>query len=70
MKSLQLTGRDTLLFKQDIEDRNLELIRLVQDSKFLVLGGAGSIGQALVKEIFQRKPKKRNYMVLEIPLKK
>ncbi|MFH4134527.1 polysaccharide biosynthesis protein, partial [Acinetobacter baumannii] len=27
-------------------------------SKFLVLGGAGSIGQAVVKEIFKRNPKK------------
>jgi UDP-N-acetylglucosamine 4,6-dehydratase len=29
----------------------------VSHSKFLVLGGAGSIGQAVVKEIFKRKPR-------------
>ena len=27
-------------------------------SKFLVLGGAGSIGQSVVKELFKRNPKK------------
>ena len=30
----------------------------IRKSKFLVLGGAGSIGQAVTKEIFKRNPKK------------
>ena len=37
------------------EDR---LSSIVSKSKFLVLGGAGSIGQAVSKEIFKRKPLK------------
>jgi FlaA1/EpsC-like NDP-sugar epimerase len=31
---------------------------MVSKSKFLVLGGAGSIGQAVTKEIFKRNPQK------------
>ena len=29
---------------------------MVQNSKFLVIGGAGTIGQAVTREIFRRKP--------------
>ena len=35
-----------------------QLDNKVRSSRFLVLGGAGSIGQAVVKEIFKRNPKK------------
>ncbi|HEY0889868.1 MAG TPA: UDP-N-acetylglucosamine 4,6-dehydratase [Nocardioides sp.] len=35
-----------------------ELTELVRSSRFLVLGGAGSIGQAVVKELFRRGPRK------------
>ncbi|MFX7849722.1 polysaccharide biosynthesis protein, partial [Acinetobacter baumannii] len=42
----------------DIQQWNNKLIEIVSSSKFLVLGGAGSIGQAVVKEIFKRNPKK------------
>ena len=31
---------------------------MIKDSRFLVIGGAGSIGQAVTKEIFKRKPLK------------
>lgn len=55
---LELIGRSQELFVQDIDDWNHELIEIVSTSKFLVLGGAGSIGQAVVKEIFKRNPKK------------
>jgi FlaA1/EpsC-like NDP-sugar epimerase len=34
------------------------LIEIVSSSRFLVIGGAGSIGQAVTKEIFKRKPLK------------
>ena len=34
------------------------LNEIVSNSTFLVLGGAGSIGQALTKEIFKRSPLK------------
>ena len=55
---LELIGRTKPLFKQDIKNNNEQLNKIVSESKFLVLGGAGSIGQAVVKEIFKRNPKK------------
>ncbi|MFA6275892.1 MAG: UDP-N-acetylglucosamine 4,6-dehydratase [Pedobacter sp.] len=36
----------------------MQLKEIVSASKFLVIGGAGSIGQAVTKEIFKRNPKK------------
>lgn len=54
---LSLIGRSEELFNRDIEDLNSQLVELVRDHSFLVIGGAGSIGQAVVKELFQRKPK-------------
>lgn len=55
---LKLIGRTELLFKSDIAINELKLSEIVSNSKFLVLGGAGSIGQAVTKEIFKRNPKK------------
>ena len=34
------------------------MTEVIQSSRFLVLGGAGSIGQAVTKEIFLRQPRK------------
>lgn len=58
MNTLHLIGRDKELFEKDILEYQEDLYQKVSHSKFLVLGGAGSIGQAVVKEIFQRNPKK------------
>lgn len=55
---LSLIGRTDALFTQDIISHEAELSRIVSQSRFLVLGGAGSIGQAVTKEIFKRNPKK------------
>ncbi|MUP46858.1 UDP-N-acetylglucosamine 4,6-dehydratase [Gramella sp. BOM4] len=55
---LSLIGRDKELFSKDISDNHEELIKKVEESSFLVLGAAGSIGQAVTKEIFKRNPKK------------
>ena len=55
---LQIIGRSTPLFSLDIEESKLKLKDKIESSKFLVLGGAGSIGQAVVKEIFKRNPQK------------
>lgn len=55
---LDLIGRSEPLFTSDIETHGEELARRVSQSSFLVLGGAGSIGQAVVKEIFKRNPRK------------
>lgn len=58
MDILQLIGRDRALFDLDISNYEKELSEAVSQASFLVLGGAGSIGQATVKEIFKRSPKK------------
>lgn len=55
---LKLIGRDSLLFKNDIKSHDLILRKIVSSSSFLVIGGAGSIGQAVTKEIFKRNPAK------------
>ncbi|MEM5563978.1 UDP-N-acetylglucosamine 4,6-dehydratase [Psychroserpens sp. AS72] len=55
---LELIGRNKMLFTKDIQSNQEELYAKVSTSKFLVLGGAGSIGQAVVKEIFKRDPLK------------
>lgn len=58
MNTLHLIGRDKDLFFHDIKSHNNELEKVVSNSKFLVIGGAGSIGSATTKEIFKRNPKK------------
>src|SRR5690554_2258185 len=58
MNILPLIGRSEALFTQDITQHEAELKERVSGSRFLVLGGAGSIGQAVVKEIFKRNPRK------------
>ncbi|MCF6359295.1 MAG: UDP-N-acetylglucosamine 4,6-dehydratase [Cyclobacteriaceae bacterium] len=58
LKILSLIGRDKNIFNQDMFNRGDELNRIISTSSFLVLGGAGSIGQAVTKEIFKRKPQK------------
>lgn len=55
---LSLIGRNKALFTGDLAKHENELIEIVSESSFLVLGGAGSIGQAVTKEIFKRNPKK------------
>jgi len=57
-KILSLIGRSKELFTEDIQNNNDELKSIVATSTFLVIGGAGSIGQAVTKEIFKRNPKK------------
>jgi FlaA1/EpsC-like NDP-sugar epimerase len=57
-KMLSLLGRKGPLFSSDITQLNLDLISMIENSRFLVIGGAGSIGQAVTKEIFKRKPLK------------
>lgn len=55
---LPLIGRKEALFTQDISKHEEKLCSIVSSSSFLVLGGAGSIGQAVTKEIFKRNPMK------------
>jgi len=58
MDILEIIGRKAPLFKNDVEACEKELKEIIEQSSFLVLGGAGSIGQAVTKEIFKRSPKK------------
>jgi len=57
-KILHLIGRDKELFEEDISKYEKEIRDIISKSSFLVIGGAGSIGSAVVKEIFKRNPKK------------
>lgn len=58
MNVLSLIGRKNNLFDDDIRQNHNELSGRVRKSSFLVIGGAGSIGQAVTKEIFKRAPQK------------
>jgi len=58
MNILHLIGREKELFTEDINSHKEQLNEIVSNSRFLVIGGAGSIGQAVTKEIFKRQPKK------------
>jgi len=48
MNILPLIGRDKELFDRDIAEYENQLRQIMEGSSFLVIGGAGSIGQALL----------------------
>lgn len=58
MNILSLIGRNKPLFEFDINQSEFDLRYEVEKSRFLVIGGAGSIGQSVTKEIFKRNPLK------------
>lgn len=58
MNYLHLIGRKKDLFSNEIKSFDSFFSKQISQSKFLVLGGAGSIGQAVSKEIFKRNPMK------------
>jgi nucleoside-diphosphate-sugar epimerase len=55
---LHIIGRTEYLFNDDLAQLENEIGKRVSNSSFLVLGGAGTIGKSVVKEIFSRSPKK------------
>ncbi len=57
MNVLNLISRNEFLFKNDLNMLDAKLFDIVHGSRFLVIGGAGSIGQAVTFEIFKRDPK-------------
>ena len=57
MDYLSLIGRSGAIFSQDITGNEEDLIKIISCSRFLVLGGSGSIGQAVVREVFKRNPR-------------
>lgn len=58
LKMLNLIGRENEMFERDIKTTHNQVNSIVEASKFLILGGAGTIGQAVTKEIFKRQPVK------------
>ena len=58
MDILKLVNRDESLFSNDLTRLEQLLCSSIENASFLVLGGAGTIGQAVVKELFKRQPKK------------
>ena len=58
MDVLSLIGRKERLFGSDIKQTDEILRERISRSRFLVIGGTGSIGQAVVREIFNRDPAK------------
>ena len=57
MNYLEIIGRNQELFEDDVYEKGPKLSEIVTKSSFMVIGGAGSIGRAVVKEIFQRDPR-------------
>ncbi len=55
---LKILDRGKGIFEKDIENIKEEIKEIIKDSSFLFVGGAGSIGQATVKEILKNSPKK------------
>ena len=58
MNIASIVNRKNPLLDCDIKNNNYELGNNIPSSSFLILGAAGSIGQAVTKEIFKRNPKK------------
>ena len=57
MNTLSIIGRKEELFELETKALESRIKALVEGSRFLVIGGAGTIGQATVREIFKRDPK-------------
>ena len=58
MDVINFLGRKRKLFSDDIQKYSIEIEEKIKCSSFLVIGGAGSIGQAVTLELFKRDPKK------------
>lgn len=54
---LGLIGRSAPLFERDINENEDLLRNTIKKSRFLVIGGAGTIGSAICRELFARDPK-------------
>ena len=54
LNELTLFGRESSLFEGDVQALENQLSELISSSSFLIVGGAGTIGQATVKELVKR----------------
>ena len=52
-----IVKRKTSIFKNDIVDKAAFINNIINNSSFLVIGAAGSIGRAVTGELFKRNPK-------------
>lgn len=55
---LRIIGRQRPIFEEDFSDHQHEISDIVKNSSILVIGGGGSIGQAVTKQLFSLFPKK------------
>lgn len=55
---LSLIDRKRQMFISDLAGYHEQLSEKIENASFLVLGGAGTIGQAVTNEIFKRRPKR------------
>lgn len=53
---ISLIGRSEALFDNDIFSNDAIMREIIRKSRVLVIGGAGSIGQAVTQELFKRNP--------------
>ena len=53
---LSMVGRSNPLFENDIAAAEERIHELVHNSRFLVIGGAGTIGSSICRELFERDP--------------
>ena len=56
MNYLSLIGRSSELFSEDIVANHDKIQDIISSSSFLIIGGAGTIGQSVTREIFKRNP--------------
>ena len=54
---LPLIGRTKPLFVEDLGKIEVQISDIVRNGRFLVIGGAGTIGSAICRELFARDPK-------------
>ena len=57
MNIQKLIGRNLPLFEEDVSSSIDEIQGLVSGGRFLIIGGAGSIGKEVARQIFMRDPK-------------
>ena len=57
MQDYELLGRDESLFAKDVAKNEKAMSEIIGASRFLIIGGAGSIGSAVVRELFKRDAK-------------
>ena len=54
MNILDILNRSEALFTKDIAKFDEQLTELIAENRFLIIGGGGSIGQAVCKQLFKR----------------